>query len=140
MTPGDPSQPNAVKKRTILLLDDDSNTLFALSALLDRIDARVIGCEDESCALRQCADSPEKIDLLVADVVLQNTTGPAVVQKIKPLQPLMRLLYISGFSLAELQRRGLLSTRDMAPGLIEFLQKPFSPQEFLDNVGRLLLN
>ena len=123
-----------------MLLDDDSNTLLALRAILDKTEARVIECADEPCAVRQCADLASAIDLLVADVVLQDSNGPAVVRKVKPLQPLMRLLYISGFSMSELQRRGLLSSSDMAAGSIEFLQKPFSPREFLDNVKRLLLN
>ena len=126
--------------RTILLLDDDSNTLLALHAILDSTEARVIECANEPCAVRQCTDLASAIDLLVADVVLQDSNGPAVVRKVKPLQPLMRLLYISGFSMSELQRRGLLSSSDMAAGSIEFLQKPFSPREFLDNVKRLLLN
>jgi len=81
----------------------------------------------------------KQIDLLVADVVLEGSNGPAVVRKVKPLQPLMRLLYISGFSLPDLQRRGLLHTNDMAPGSVEFLQKPFSAEQFRDTVGRLLV-
>lgn len=126
--------------RTILLLDDDSNTLFALHSILETMEARVIECANEPCAVRHCTTLLRSIDLLVADVVLQDSNGPAVVQKVKPLQPLMRLLYISGFSLTELQRRGLLSSSDMVPGSIEFLQKPFSPHEFLKSVGRLLVN
>ncbi len=128
------------RDRTILLLDDDAATLLVLHAVLERTDARVIECENESCAVRQCTERSNEIDLLVADVLLQDSNGPAVVRKVRPLQPLMRLLYISGFSLPELQRRGFLSDRDMAPGAIEFLQKPFSSEQFLDNVTRLLVN
>ncbi|MGA7236093.1 MAG: response regulator [Bryobacteraceae bacterium] len=128
------------KTRRILLLDDDSNTLFVLHSVLEQTKAQVIECEDEPCAVRQCNALAKSIDLLVADVMLQDSSGPAVVRKVKPLQPSMRLLYISGFSLAELHRRGLLSATEMSPGLVEFLQKPFSPGEFLDSVERLLLN
>jgi two-component system cell cycle sensor histidine kinase/response regulator CckA len=125
---------------TILLLDDDTNTLVTLHCLLERTRAQVVECEDEPCALRHCQEVTATIDLLVADVILQHSNGPAVVRKVKPLQPLMRLLYISGFSLAELHRRGLLSNADMSPGSVEFLQKPFSPEQFLDSVSRLLVN
>jgi len=125
--------------RTVLLLDDDTNTLLVLHAILERTEARVFECADEPCAVKTCANFLKSIDLLVADVVLEYTNGPAVARKVKPLQPFMRLLYISGFSLSELQRRGLLSTTEMAPGSIEFLQKPFSPEQFLDSVGRLLV-
>jgi PAS domain S-box-containing protein len=75
-----------------------------------------------------------------AGVVLQESNGPAVARKVKNLQPCMRLLYISGFSLPELQRRGLLSQKEMTPGAVEFLQKPFSSEQFLDHVKKLLPN
>lgn len=126
------------KDRTIVLLDDDTNTLFALHAILERTEAQVIECGNEPCAVRECTEPARNVDLLIADVVLQNSNGPAVVRKVKPAQPFMRLLYISGFSLSELKRRGLLSAEEMTPGSVEFLQKPFSPQEFLRNVKRLL--
>jgi DNA-binding NtrC family response regulator len=125
---------------TILLLDDDTNTLLVLHAILEKTAARVIECDAEPCAVRTCEELLRSIDLLVADVVLEDSNGPAVVRKVKPLQPLMRLLYISGFSMPELQRRGLLSMSEMSPGWVEFLQKPFSSEQFLDTVGRLLVN
>jgi len=122
-----------------MLLDDDSNTLLVLHTILERTEARVIECADEPCAVRKCTELKSGIDLLVADVVLQDSNGPAVVRKVKPHQPLMRLLYISGFSLNELQQRGLLSAKEMNPGSVEFLQKPFTPKQFLENVTRLLV-
>lgn len=137
---GADQQIERTKERTILLLDDDAATLLVLHALLERTDARVFECEDEACAVRHCTEFSNGIDLLVADVVLDGSNGPAVVRRVRPLQPLMRLLYISGFSLPELRRRGLLSDGDMAPGAIEFLQKPFSPEQFLTRVKRLLVN
>jgi two-component system cell cycle sensor histidine kinase/response regulator CckA len=128
------------KGRTILLLDDDSNTLLVLRAILEPTRANVIQCETESCVVQHCEELQKSIDLLVADVILQDSNGPAVVRKIKPLQPFMRLLYISGFSMVELQRRGLLTATEMAPGSVEFLQKPFSRDQFLERVRTLLLN
>ena len=41
-------------KPTVLLLDDDGNTLVALHAILDRTEADVIECEDEECVARCC--------------------------------------------------------------------------------------
>jgi two-component system, cell cycle sensor histidine kinase and response regulator CckA len=123
---------------TVLLLDDDANTLFALHSILERTEANVLQCEDEECALNTCRQLPAGIDVLVADVILQYSDGPAVVRKVRTLQPLMRLLFISGFSMTELVRRGLLGDGDLVPGTVEFLQKPFTPQIFLDAVSRLL--
>lgn len=123
---------------TVLLLDDDVNTLLVLHSVLESIQALVVECEDESCALRWCHNLPRRIDLLVADVMLNGSNGPAVARQIKPLQPAMRLLFISGFSLTELNRRGLLRPDEMAPGRVEFLQKPFARESFLATVNQLL--
>jgi DNA-binding NtrC family response regulator len=124
--------------KTVLLLDDDATTLLVLHAVLERTNTRVIECEDEKCAIRRCNESGQCIDLLVADVVLKRTNGPAVAKQIRLSQPLMRLLFISGFSLTELERRGLLGREDMVPGRVEFLQKPFAPEVFLETVEKLL--
>jgi response regulator RpfG family c-di-GMP phosphodiesterase len=123
---------------TVLLLDDDANTLFVLHALLDRTDANVIECEDEKCVVNWCSDSLNRVDLMVADVVLPRSNGPEIVRKVRPLQPRMRLLFISGFTRDELQRRGLLCDDDLVPGAADFLQKPFSPESFLSRVASLL--
>ena len=123
---------------TVLLFDDDDITLLALHALLERIDANIIECEHERCVIDSCEQKAKRIDLLVSDVILPVSNGPAVVRKVKPLQPRMRLLFISGFSLGELNRRGLLSKNDLCPGDTEFLQKPFPPDEFIATVKKLL--
>jgi response regulator RpfG family c-di-GMP phosphodiesterase len=123
---------------TVLLLDDDSITLLALHSILERTKANVIECEDERCALESCQEESTTVDVFVADVILSYSNGPDVVRKVKPLQPRMRLLFISGFGLDELRKRGLLSQEDLAPGQIEFLQKPFPPEAFLASVEKLL--
>lgn len=50
------------------------------------------------------------------------------------------LLLIGGFSLTELQLRGLLSASDIAKGSAEFLQERFSSEALLHRVAKLLLN
>ena len=125
---------------TVMLLDDDANTLLALHCVLERTQVNVIECEDEKTAETWCKELHDRINLLVSDVVLQHSNGPEVVRRVKDLQPMMRLLYISGFSLSELTRRGLLRSDDMRPGRVEFLQKPFSPAQFLEKVEGLLAN
>jgi response regulator RpfG family c-di-GMP phosphodiesterase len=127
-------------RSTIVLLDDDVTTLLVLHTILEQTDAYVVECEDEPCAVRCCQERLRRVDLLVADVVLQGSNGPAVARKVRPSQPLMRLLFISGFSLQELHRRGLLSPDEIAEGSAEFLQKPFSPEEFTRRVAKLLAN
>lgn len=123
---------------TVLLFDDDDLTLLTLHAILERVTPNVIECDQERCVVESCERPETVIDLAIADVVLPVSNGPAVVRKIIPLQPRMRLLFISGFSLSELGKRGLLSKADLRPGFVEFLQKPFPASTFLSKVEMLL--
>ena len=124
----------------VLLLDDDTNTLLVLHAMLDSTPARIIECEHEECAVRYCRELDARINLLVADVVLEGSNGPEVMRKVRPLQPRMRVLFISGFDMTELKARGLLHHEELAPGQVEFLQKPLSRAQFLTTVEKLLKN
>lgn len=76
-------------RSAIVLLDDNAVTLMVLHTILEQTNAEIIECEDEPCAVGWC-ERQKRIDLLVADVVLEGSNGPAVVRRIKPSQPLMR--------------------------------------------------
>src|SRR5579884_1476647 len=65
------SQIEADKDRTILLLDDDANTLLVLHAVLERTAARIIECENGDCAVQKCEELLKSVDLMVTDVVLE---------------------------------------------------------------------
>lgn len=123
---------------TVLLLDDDGNTLIALSAILERSPIRVVECETPERALDWCRALAERIDVVVADVILRDSNGPEVVRKLKSLRALKGILFISGFSLKELARRGLLHENELQPGCVEFLQKPFASESFVSAVEKLL--
>jgi DNA-binding NtrC family response regulator len=87
---------------TVLLLDDDGNTLIALSAILERRQIRVVASETLEGALDWYRASSNEIDVVVADVVLRYSNGPEVVRKLKSMRLPKGILFISGFSLSEL--------------------------------------
>jgi|SRR5580658_53684 two-component system cell cycle sensor histidine kinase/response regulator CckA len=123
---------------TVLLLDDDGNTLIALSAILERSQIRVVESETPQGAVEWYRTSSSGIDVVVADVVLRDSNGPEVVRQLKSMRPPKGILFISGFSLSELTRRGLLQEDELQPGYVEFLQKPFTSESFVSSVEKLL--
>src|SRR5579883_3174829 len=52
----EPAEGKSTALQTILLLDDDANTLLVLRCVLEPTGARVIECEDERSAARACEE------------------------------------------------------------------------------------
>lgn len=123
---------------TVLLIDDDANTLLVLTAVLDARGLRILDAEGDKGALQWCRTINREIDVFVVDVILRGSNGPDLVRLLKRVQPAARVLFISGFELTELSRRGILSRHDLIPGSTEFLQKPFEPEVFISAVERLI--
>ena len=61
---------------------------------------------------------------MVTDVVMPGLSGPELAQRLKPLHPELRVLYISGHTDDEMLRHGVRE------GLAAFLQKPFTIDTF----------
>ena len=56
--------------------------------------------------------------------------------QIATLRPRMPILFISGYPIEELPKRGLLNSSE--PAAIKFLQKPFDPDQLLRKVRELV--
>jgi len=71
------------------------------------------------------------VDLLLTDVVLPDLNGPELAERVQPVQPGMKVLYMSGYAdgalLEDLRRRG---------GAL--LAKPFMPEAMLRRVRETL--
>ena len=90
-----------------------------------------------------CADGPlealelvrareKPIDLLVTDVVMPDMHGPVLARKLAPLQPDMKVLYVSGYSENDISDQGVVD-----PDL-DVLQKPFTHQSLVRKIRELL--
>jgi DNA-binding NarL/FixJ family response regulator len=73
-----------------------------------------------------------KVDLLLTDVVMPQMTGRTVAELLVQQKPGLKVLYMSGYTDDDVVRRGVLATDT------EFLQKPFTPTELLQQVRAVL--
>jgi PAS domain S-box-containing protein len=117
---------------TILIVEDDDVVLTFLRRALDRQGYRVLVAEHPTAALALARAYPDRIDLVITDVVLPGMTGVDFVREFASIQSAVPTLYISGYADAVLAREG---TR---PKASQFLQKPFSAADLLKRV-RLIL-
>ena len=76
-------------------------------------------------ALALCADQSRRPDLLLTDVVMPGMSGKELSDRLRELQPGLRVLFMSGYTR---QRHGPLRARRSGDAL---LQKPFNGQQLL---------
>jgi two-component system, cell cycle sensor histidine kinase and response regulator CckA len=77
----------------------------------------------------------QRPDLRISDILLRDACGTEVAMQIAALRPQMPILFISGYPIEELPKPGLPEGQSAA---IEFLQKPFDPDQLLGKVRELV--
>jgi CheY-like chemotaxis protein len=83
-------------------------------------------------ALQVAGNQPDPIDLLVTDVVMPEMSGKQLVERLLPLRPEMKVLYMSGYTANAIMHRGVLDSGT------HLLQKPFSPAMLATKIRELL--
>jgi PAS domain S-box-containing protein len=117
---------------TVLLVEDEPVVLRLASDLLAENGYRVLTASSGSDALSIARNESETIHMLITDVVMPEMSGPELADRVRKLRPGMRVLYMSGYTDDEmLCRKGL-------PENSEFLQKPFTPHQFLQKARATL--
>jgi two-component system cell cycle sensor histidine kinase/response regulator CckA len=117
---------------TVLLVEDeDPVRLFGSRALRNK-GYKVLEAKNGDAALAVLNDSPDKIDLVISDVVMPYQDGPTLIRAVRERYPHMKVIFISGY--AEDQFRESL---EREPG-IHFLAKPFSLDQLAGKVKEVM--
>ena len=117
-------------KETILLVDDEQSVRAIVLKILRRAHYNVLEAENGETALRIAEAHPGKIDLVITDMYMPGLRGREVVERLAPLRPGLRALFISGYADQD--------ARTGVPNGANFLNKPFSGQELASAVVKVL--
>lgn len=117
---------------TILLVEDDEQVRNLARTALLREGHAVLEARHGAEALELAARHPERIDLLVTDVVMPQLSGRHLGEQLKAQRPELRILFMSGYTDDIVIQHGLEKDN------ISFLGKPFLPNTLVDKVRELL--
>jgi PAS domain S-box-containing protein len=120
--------PTGTGSETLLLVEDGEALRAMLAEVLGEAGYQVLACPDGGEALERAASHPAPIQLLLSDVGLPGLSGPELARRLRQARPGVRVLFMSGYSLAQ---------RDNLAGQAH-LQKPFSSEVLLREVRRIL--
>jgi len=116
----------------IMVCEDEEFVRTLVCALLSEAGYKVLCAGSPTEALEVIQKHAGEIDLLVTDVVMPEMHGPALAHAAAPFQPMMKVLYVSGYSDKDISDQGVVSAG------LEVLQKPFTQQSLIRKVREIL--
>jgi two-component system, cell cycle sensor histidine kinase and response regulator CckA len=120
---------------TILFVDDHHAFRTVFAEVLRNAGYTVLEAATAAEAAHVCGQYKGSIDVLIAEAVLLTTAnGLAVLRRVEPSHPEIRVLFISEESADRMRQEGLL------PDGTYFLQKPFESARLLGALRELLIS
>ncbi len=133
VTPAAAPAPEPVDgSETVLVVEDVAAVRTVTRAMLERHGYTVLEAHDGETAIRLAEAHRGTIHLLLTDVVMPAVSGRALADHLIALRPVMRVLFVSGYTDDAIVRHGILQDG------IAFLQKPFTPDVLARKVRAVL--
>lgn len=117
--------------RTILVVEDDRIARMALEEIFDLLGYRSLVAANGEEALDLYTRHATEIGLVLSDMKMPRMSGLELYQKLKALDPDIKMVLSTGFSEQEQDARE-------AEGIKAWIQKPYSLDRLMDVVQRVL--
>ncbi len=125
------SIPRAKPNETILLVEDNEGVREYARDILLELGYGVIDAPSVSEALRLAAKKP-RVSLLFTDVVLGDSNGRALAEKVREIYPDLPVLFTTGYTRNAIVHQGRLDPD------VNLLNKPFTQQDLARKIRELL--
>jgi CheY-like chemotaxis protein len=112
---------------TVLVAEDEPVVRDLIVATLTRLGYDLVTAEDGQEALERFTADPDRIDVLVSDVVMPRLGGIELVEAVRRVRPGLPAILVSGYS------ENLLPAGSLAEG-VTLLQKPFTNRRLAEAI------
>jgi PAS domain S-box-containing protein len=126
------SSPRIEGDRHVLVVDDDNSVGQMVVEMLEIIGCRATVCADGREALDLYRRRGAEIDVVLLDLVMPNMDGKAVFRELKQIDPQVRVLVSSGYSVDGGAQELL------AEGASGFIQKPYKVADLKTSLAAVL--
>jgi CheY-like chemotaxis protein len=126
------SETPPVRTETILLVEDALRVRAVVREILEMNGYHVLEARHGAEAIEISERHRGPIHLMVTDVVMPHMSGGELAQRLQPVRPDMRVLYMSGYTDDAIVRHGVLGAG------MAFLSKPFTPDALALKVREVL--
>ncbi len=117
---------------TVLLVDDEEVILEVAQELLEAMGYRVLIARDGREAIEVYRKKRDEVDLVVLDMVMPNMGGGKAYDRMKEINPDIKVLLSSGFSIDS------EATEILKRGCNGFIQKPFSIKKLSQKIREII--
>jgi PAS domain S-box-containing protein len=122
------------RKLVMMVVDDEPDLRDFCVTALGEVASDILTASNGVEALEQFEKAGHKVDLILLDLTMPKMSGPECFQRLRALDPDVRVLISSGYSL-DVEAETLL--KGNATG---FLPKPYDLHQLLESVDRALRN
>jgi len=116
--------------RSVLIVDDEKNILLTLSQSLETLQLETDTAANGEEALTKLKE--KNFSLILLDLRMPGIDGMEVLRQVRQIRPDILIIMISAYGTVE------LAVEAMKLGAVDFIQKPFSPEEIRELVSRVL--
>ncbi|MFO0925014.1 MAG: PAS domain S-box protein [Pirellulales bacterium] len=116
----------------ILLVEDELGVREFTALSLTSFGYQVWQAANGAAALHLLRSLPQKMDLIISDVVMPELNGRELADQLRTIQPEIPVLFLSGYTDDTIVRHGILEAE------VNFLQKPFTAYQLARKVRSIL--
>jgi len=117
---------------TILIVEDEPSILELAKKILEGLGYTVLTAITPGKAMDRAEEYDGRIHLLLTDVIMPEMDGRELAERLHPLYPNLKFIFMSGYTANAIAHRSVLEKG------VNFIQKPFSKNDLAITVRNVL--